>query len=466
MVSGVDNVHVDGYDRWAPGRTPGIFLAPFKRRDIELINTLRRPRFYYGWWIVFAVVLAGIVQSSQGHPALGVFMTPMTEHFEWSKGAYTSGMTIGSMLGGFIAIGVGPLVDRYGGRWILTIAAVVVGGTVILTAFVTAFWQFFALQIIARAVNMGVIVLVMQVVIPKWFVRKRGRAVAFGGIGSMAGNAGVPLFVQFFITKFGWRVAAFALGIGVWLVALPPIWFFLRRSPEDLGLRPDGDPAVDQGGSEGLNEHSVRAETSFTLREVVRHRSFYFLVTAFTLSAVVGSSVNLHVIPYFFDRGLNPGVAVIVWAVFSSIGGVGALATGFIVERYPARYVLSLIFFLGACCYIILLNVNGPVTALVWACSSGIVRGGMHTLTQVIFADYYGRGSLGSIRGITSPTQMGANSLGPLAAALAFDFRGDYEFIFILFGVLMVAASFFIFLARPPASPIIGTASVSEKANV
>ena len=126
---------------------------------------------------------------------------------------------------------------------------------------------------------------------------------------------------------------------------------------------------------------------------------------------------------------------------------------GLVVERYPARYVLAAAFLLGALSYIVLLNVNGPMVAFFWAGYSGVVRGGMHTLTQVIYADYYGRRSLGAIRGLTSPAQMGANSLGPLAAALAFDFSGSYFSIFALYGVLMVAASFSIFLARPPESP-------------
>ena len=426
---------------------------------MQLTNVprIRRPRFYYGWWIVFVVVVAGVVQSTQGHPALGVFLKPITEHFDWSRGAYTSGMTVGTMLGGFIAIFIGPLVDRHGGRWILTTAAFVVGGTVILTAFVTSFWQFFVLQIIARTVNMGIVVLVMQVVISKWFVRRRGRAVAIGGLGGLIGNAGTPLFVQFFIGRVGWRAAAVILGSTVWAVMLPPIWFFLRRSPEDMGLLPDGDREGSEQvarRNEGRSTPPARVETSMTVQQVLRHRSLYLLITAFTLSSLVGSSLNLHAIPYLSDRGLSAGVAVSVMAVLSSSGAAGALLMGFAVERYPARFVLSAAFVLGAISYMVLLNVNGLIVAFLWAGYAGVVRGGAGILTQIIYADYYGRESLGSIRGLTSPTQMGANSLGPLAAALAFDLRGDYVFIFALYGVLMVAASFIIFLARPPASPV------------
>ena len=191
-----------------------------------------------------------------------------------------------------------------------------------------------------------------------------------------------------------------------------------------------------------------------TVREVLRHPSLYLLVTAFTLSSLVGSSLNLHAIPYLSDKGLTSGMAVTVQAVLSSTGGIGAILMGFIVERYPARVVLSIAFLFVSFSYIILLNVNGPTIAFLWAGYAGMVRGGGGILGQIIYADYYGRDSLGSIRGLTSPAQMGANSVGPLLASLAFDFRGDYFFIFALYGFLMVAASFSVFLARPPTNSI------------
>lgn len=423
----------------------------------QQIPKIRFPRIYYGWWIVFVVILAHVVQSSQGHPALGVFMKPMTEHFGWSRGVYTSGMTIGSMLGGLIAIFIGPLVDRYGGKWILTVSTIIIGGTLILTGLVVSLWQFFVLQIIARTVNMGVVVLVMQVVIPKWFVRKRGRAVAFGGLGNMIGNAGIPLFVQFLLTRVGWRNAAMILGATVCVVTLPFTLLFLRRSPEDMGLLPDGDEESEQrtANTTGTVSQQLSTETiSMTVREVLHHRSFYLLIVAFTLSALVGSSLNLHVIPYLSDKGLSPGLTVSVNTVLFSCGAIGALLMGFIVERFPARYVLSAIFVLGAVSYVILINVNGAEIAILWAAYAGVVRGGGGVLTQIIYADYYGRRSLGAIRGLTSPTSMGANSIGPLLAALAFDMRGDYYSIFVLFGILMVLASVSIFVARPPRAPV------------
>ena len=102
------------------------------------------------------VGLASFAQSAEAMPVLGVFLKPITEEFGWSRSLFTGALTIGTLLGGVLAIGIGPMIDRYGGRWILTIAITIVGSALILTSRINALWQFYLLQILARMVGMGV----------------------------------------------------------------------------------------------------------------------------------------------------------------------------------------------------------------------------------------------------------------------------------------------------------------------
>lgn len=380
-------------------------------------------------------------------------MKPMTEEFGWTRGTFTAGMTIGSFLGGFLSLALGPLVDKHGGKWILTAGAFIVGATLILTAFVTTLWQFFALQVIARTVNMSAVVLTMQVAIPKWFIRKRGRAVAIGGIGNMAGNAITPLYIQFFVGNIGWRAAAAISGLFVWVVSLLPTILLFRRSPEDLGLLPDGETEKTQ--AETLQERTkfptvLNSNLSLTIGQVLHQKSFYLIVMAFTLATAVGSSLNLHTAPYLSDRGLDPSNAVYIVALFQTCAALGNLLMGFLVERFPARVVLTINFLLSAIGFLVLLYVQSPGMAVLWGAYAGFIAGGMHPLQVVILPDYYGRDSLGTIRGVMSPLTQSANAFGPLAAAIAFDMAGDYVIIFVVYGLLYILSSAFIFSARRP----------------
>jgi MFS family permease len=415
----------------------------------------RKSPLYYGWVIVAVVALANFSRSAETFPVLGVFLKPMTEEFGWSRSAFSGAMTIGTLLGGFVAVGVGPLIDRFGPRWTVAIGLFVVGGTLVLLSAITSLWQFYVLEIIGRMVTMGIVGLAVQVIIPKWFIAKRGRAVALSGLGGRVGNTITPLYVQALVSMGNWRMATIVAGAVIWITSVVPSILFLRRRPEDMGLHPDGvNPDVDSNNnpesSKSTTNNDRKNEVSLSLKKVSKLASFYLLITAFAVSSFVATGLNLHMMPYFTDKGLDASMAALVVAVWSASGAVGSLLFGFAAERYSIRLVMSSSFMLTASGFLLLLFVHSTPLGIIWGAYQGMVNGGNFTLQMVIFADYYGRDSLGSIRGAIQPVQLGANAMGPLAAAIAYDLTGSYFAIFALFILLSVFSSLCIFLAKPP----------------
>ena len=417
---------------------------------------MKRPRFYYGWVIVLVVALMGFTHSAETFPVLGVFLKPITEEFGWSRSVFTGSMTIGTLLGAVVAIGVGPYLDRFGPRWLMTGTLFLLGVALLLMGRITSLWQFYILQILGRVLAMGVLSIATAVVVPKWFVRKRGRAVALSTMGLRAGNAVTPLYVQFFVSTGSWRVAAGVAGLVVWVVSLVPAALFLRRRPEDMGLLPDGAPPEEQGDNIGhapdpRGSAEQLLEVSFSLRQVLREPSFYLLVVALSLAFVVSPAISLHMIPYLTDQGISAGIAVAVVAIWSASSALGALISGFLAERFSIRVIMAVAFVLGAVGYALLLLVQTATAALLWGFYFGAVQGGAFTLQHVIFADYYGRESLGAVRSAVWPVQSAANATGPLVAALAYDATGGYRLVFSLFVLANVLSALCIFLAKPPA---------------
>lgn len=408
--------------------------------------------FYYGWVVVIVVALAGFTQSAGTFPVLGVLLDPITTEFGWSHTVFTGATTAGTIVGAVASLFVGRVIDRVGGRWLLTAALFVLGSAFFLMAFINAVWQFYALQIIGRTLTMGVIALALQVIIPKWFVSKRGRAVAIGGMGIMLGNTITPLYVQLAVDVADWRVASAVAGIVIWVVSLLPIAVFLRRQPEDMGLLPDGvSPEKLEQLRASNKEHTVVQEVSYGLRQVLRFPSFYFLAAAFALLFLVGPGMILHMMPYLTGQGIPANQAVWVVATWSASGGIGAFGAGLVADRMGAQRGLIVAFLLMAIAFGVLLLVDNLFLGLLWGVFMGLVGGGaFNTLYQVIFADYYGRESLGTIRSAVWPVQMMTNSAGPLSAAVAFDIFGTYFPVFSTFGLLMVGSAIFISLAKPP----------------
>ncbi|MDP6495662.1 MAG: MFS transporter, partial [Dehalococcoidia bacterium] len=358
---------------------------------------------------------------------------------------------------GILALSIGPMIDRFGARWMLPVAQGFLGGALVLHGLIASVWQFYVLQIIARTITMGVVAMALQVVIPKWFVTKRGRAVALSGLGIMVGGTVTPLYVQWFVGVASWRIAYVVAGILVWVVSLVPAALFLRRQPEDIGLLPDGTTLPEtesfaEGGDDAAVVRRLDVEVSFTLREVVRFPSFYLLVIAFSLLFLVSPGLILHMIPYFADRGVDAGRAVWVLVMWSACGALGALTAGFLTERFGPRRLLTAALLLMGAGTAFLLTVDSFPIAMLWGIYMGVLSGGVFgTLHLVVFADYYGRTSLGAIRGVVWLTQMMANAVGPLSAAIAYDIVGSYTLIFSIFAGLMLVAGVCLFLAKPPA---------------
>ncbi len=426
-----------------------------------------KPRFYYGWVIVAVVALAGFTLSAETLPVLGVILKPVTKEFGWSRSVFTGALTTGTLLGGVIALGIGPFIDRFGGRWTIAVAFTILGGTLVLMAGIDALWKFYVLQILGRIVTTGIVALAVSVIIPKWFIAKRGRAVALGQLGAKLGSTVTPLYIQYLVSISGWRVAAATAGVVVWLVSLFPAVIFLRRRPEDLGLLPDGMtpeekettiPAV----ARGKTGSSTDQEISLPLGKVITLTSFYLLALAYATSSFVRAGVNLHTIPYFTDQGFGPGIAVAVVAMLSAGAALGALVFGLLAERYSIRLILTVNYLLMAVSFVLLLAASSTGVALLWGLYLGLLGGGQQTIEHIIVADYYGRDSLGAVRGAVWPVQMAGNSTGPLAAALAYDITGNYLFIFAVFGALSLIAGLCVYLSRPP----LGSRALSHQKTV
>ena len=235
----------------------------------------RSPRFFYGWVMVVVVALAGFSASTEALPVLGIFLKPVAGEFGWSRAAFTTPIMLGGLLGSVAALLTGPLVDRFGSRWALVGAFSILGLSFVLMAAMQELWHYYVIQMIARSMNTGVMAVATAVIIPNWFIVRRGRAFSLANLGFPIGASVIPLFVQFLISASGWRTAALGVGILVWAVSMAPSALFIRRRPEDMGLVPDGRTAGPLDVSP-----DVSLDASLTLAQAFREPAFYLLSLA------------------------------------------------------------------------------------------------------------------------------------------------------------------------------------------
>lgn len=422
------------------------------------------PRFvrtrgvYVGWWVAGAVAMVAFSRVAFFNPVLGIFIEPLEAEFGWSRTTIAGALTVGTLVGAGLSPLIGVLMDRYGGRYFMPVAMTICGVSLILLSMIDSVWQFYLLFGTGRAIVTGIIDLAVIVTISNWFIRGRGRAMGLMMVGTRGAMTVMPLVVLLAISLADWRAAFAALGVVTLLLGIVPPWLLVRRRPEDVGLRPDGDrplPPLREEARQRALEAGTDDENDprWTVREAIRTRTFWLLLAATGQLFLVGGSINLAMASHLQDNGLSQSTAIVVITVWAFLGVIGGIIGGELRQRAAIRYLMPAVLVGTSIGIVLLIIVDNVWMAFLFAVVHGLVFGMQFPLNQVLFPDYFGRWSVGAIRGVTAPVQFGMNAMGPLIATLVFDVRGSFDLIFSVYVGLVLFAALLILSAKPPKRP-------------
>ena len=417
-------------------------------------------RVYYGWVMIAVLTVANFTQVGEFNPVLAVFIKPFGDDFGWNRAEVSLGITIGSFCGGLIGPFMGPIIDRQGSRLVLVACQIIYGICLLSLTFLQGSLLHFLLAYsIGRMVIQGGTALATQAAISNWFIRLRGRAMGISTLGTRIGQAILPAAAAFITGSIGWRYAWLFLGATVWIVAIVPSILFIRRRPEEHGLLPDGERVQKENPEDASVPHTtsprqptvpLQPEVNWTLKEAVKTRSLWFLTLASAQSYFIGAGINLHLFPYLTDVGLPLPEAVFASSAFFTVAGAGAIFWGALIDRFPLQFCMATAFVVSGVGIVILIFAHTLPLALLFAVVYGISFGGIFTMTQTMWASYYGRMNVGTISGAVLPIQLLTNAIGPFFGGWMYDHNGTYTVAFSIYAVLAFGSSIWALLAGAP----------------
>jgi MFS family permease len=417
----------------------------------------KRGKFFYGWTIVTVLFLVEFISYTTTGNTITLFFPAMSEKLGWSLTQLNGAVTAAGLAGMAAAPITGPLLDRYGPRPILAVGAVAAGIALLLMTQIQEIWQYWVLFGFIGALGMGELGrLSTPVVVSKWFIRRRGRALAFAASGNPMGGMLLSPVVGALILAFGWRSTWGILASAVLIVNLPLVLIFMRRQPEDMGLLPDGDPPktdVRAAASTTAAPEFDGLETTWTLRQATRTRSLWLMVGASNLVGFATAGVSYNQVPFWVNEGMSiQGAALVLSA--SAFGTASARwIWGFIVERFSVHACLSVMAGIRALGTLSLVVVPFPYNIPTFVLGWGSFGGAFGLLQPIAWSNYYGRRFQGSIQGTMRPFLMVSRLIAPVTIAALFDATGSYDFAFLVaFGVAASSTVLF-WLATPPVPP-------------
>ena len=424
-------------------------MPPRSPFNFPSMHQLMRSGFS-GWRMLLLAWVAVFFTGPGQTYGTSAFVDPMIEELEMSRSLFSTLYSVGTLASAVTLMVVGRQIDRRGTRLVLVLATAGLAlGTFMLGSANGPVLVLIGFAL-TRAFGQGLMGLAARTLIPHWFVRQRGRAFSILGLAATFSLAIIPPVHERLISLVGWRNAWYIDGAFLAIVLVPIFFLFLRSRPEDVGQFPDGERPI---GDEAIAAASAEAERGMTLQQAFRTFPFWGLVGASVVPSLVVTGLAFNQVAIFTDKGLPSSLAATTFTVESLFALPTTLAIGWVVDRYPVRYVLVAGQVALAAAMVALLLSDGVVLALVYAALRGMSGALWMIGADVAWPQYYGRKHLGSIRGFGFGVGVFGSALGPLPFGIAYDALGGYTPAIAALLVLPVAATIAVWFARPPVLP-------------
>lgn len=419
----------------------------------------------YGWIILIAGTI-GVIMSSPGQTySVSIFLEHIREDLGINRTTISLMYTIGTVTGSFALPFIGRMLDIRGPRLMMMVVAVLFGVACVYMGFVQNALMLAIGFVGIRMLGQGSTSLISRQMINIWWVEKRGTILGISMFAAAVLGPGLfPLLINWLIPQYGWRVAYPILGGMVVVIMVPIAYFFYRRRPEMYGFLPDGkgkiadalekakaDQAVQDALPENLRvKEKLVDEENWTLKQVTSTWTFWLLLLAMISFDMLGTGVSFHVVSIFTDNGLTADLAAAYFLPMSVITAIIALGGGVLIDRIPAKYMLSIGLFLQCASFLVATIMTTPAMALVFVSLRGLNGGMARVVSNVLWPKYYGRDNLGAITGFATTFGVIGSGLGPLIYGFGRDISTSYTPALLITAIMpLLLGIMVLFLEKP-----------------
>ena len=395
-------------------------------------------RVYYGWWIVLAAFLnlffvVGII--FYGFP---VFYPYFVESLGFTRAQLTQGFLLGFLVAGLpFGILAGTLIDRIGPRFVILAGVVLVALSLILMGRMRHFWQFEFLCVLEVVGYVLAGPIANQVLIARWFHRRRGQAMGYAYLGLGLGGVVAPMLVNSLARSLGWRHSLELLGTAILLVLVPVGYWVTRSSPGDVAAIPKqfGEVTLPTDNS------SVLAGPSVGVSQAIRSASFWLLLIGSTLAIGAIGAVVQHFILFLKDIGYSAAVASQYSTILLAASLAGRVIVGHLADRFRKSYMMAFFYFLIGASVFLLSNSHSSVILWTFALVFGFSMGADYMLIPLVTAECFGTTSLGKLLSLIIMGYSIGQWAGPWFVGKIFDARHSYDIAWTIIAIAGVAGA-------------------------
>lgn len=411
----------------------------------------RLPIFY--GWVLVAVAFVTMALCVNARTSFSLLYPAIIAEVGWDHAVTAGAFSFGFMVSAALGPVFGRLMDRKGPVWVMEMGVVAAAGGLALATLATEPWQVYAtLGMLVGAGSVATGYTGQALYLPNWFARRRSLAISLAYSGVGVGAIVLLPLVQMAIGQSGWRSACLGMAVAI-LVLLAPLNLLLRRTPAELGLAPDGDPAAQAAGRRSLVVvDPAWAAVDWTLARAVRTGRFWWLALGYFTSMFAWYAVQVHQAKYLVSIGFSPAIAA--WSLgFVSLAGIaGGILLGALADRIGREpvWALGCLGFLATYLLLVALAARpDPLLVGAMVLAQGALGYGVSSVFGPVTAEIFEGRHYGVIFGTQMVAAMAGGAAGPLALGLMFDRTGSDVPGFLLGAAMSVASAAAIWIAAP-----------------
>lgn len=377
--------------------------------------------FRQHWKMVLAAAI-GFSFTSVITASTGLFIKPISDEFGWSRAMVSSGVSITAILTFLFSPLFGVFIDKWGvRRMAIPGLALMICVIASLSQLNGAAWMWFAIWTAYAVAALMTKSTVWTASANSTFNAGRGLALGLVLSGSAIAQAFTPIYAEYLIRVHGWRMAFVWLSITWGAVAILACLLWLRDGYEiSRKLREAGQITAKAA-------RTLLDVPGLTVREAVRDAALWRIAISTFVIMTVTIGLVVHQIPILTEIGIDRRTAAL-YSVPAGLAGIaGKLITGWLLDRYPARWVGGLTMGVTSITFLLLLLPNGSTWAVVTALMiNGYAGGTKLQLVGFLTAAYSGMRKFGTIFGIMASLIAAGSGLGPVLGGWIYDLWHSY----------------------------------------
>ncbi len=413
---------------------------------LEVLPTPQR-RVFYGWWIVAVGCLQDMVKGGLFNTGFSLYFLPVLNELHLSRAATSLPFSLARLEAALVGPLAGYLIDRFDMRLMMALGTVLAGLGFMLLALTHSYGSFVLVFIglMATGFQMGFNHAAMAAV-NNWFLTKRSMAMSLLQTGQAIGGVILTPLVAIAVLQMGWRSAARWSGVAVLL--LIPLTLVVRRSPESMGLLPDGEIAPSRTTTHP--HYPARSMVELNTRQALRTPAFWLLAAFHSFRNIPYGGVTVHLVPLLVWKGVEESRTAYFVALMSFAAILVRLLAGWLGDRCSKQKIGTLGVCLGGLGLTILLYSGGSL----WHMAAFVIlfafADGINSVTWALVGDCFGRKNFATIRGWIGMAQSLATMPSAVLTGWVYDQTQSYAAVLVPFIIIYALAGVVLWQVFPP----------------